>query len=225
MWVKTGMIRNSENSMTIIGVTGITGSGTSTVSAILAERGGYVVHADTLAHETMAKSEPAFAEIVEAFGRDILNEKGEINRRGLGAKVFGNKAELERLEKIVHPRVIERVRTIVGKVAEAGTHTFAVIDAPLLIESGLDEMCDSIWLITASNEVRISRITARDKIEEAAAKRRLQSRKPESTLREHAHIIIENCGSPIALRSKTETALKAMEREIHGWRGMKVLEI
>ncbi|MCL2576949.1 MAG: dephospho-CoA kinase [Defluviitaleaceae bacterium] len=215
----------SENNFPIIGVTGITGSGTSTVSAILAERGGYVAHADKLAHDAMAKTEPAYAEILEAFGQEIVNEKGEINRRVLGARVFGNKEALARLEKIIHPRVIERIHTIVDKIAETGIYTFAVIDAPLLVESGMSTMCDSVWLITAPDETRIARITSRDKIDEIAAKRRLQSRNAEATLREHANIIIENCGSPIALRSKTETALKAMSLKIHGWQGCKVLEI
>jgi len=215
----------SEKNFPIIGVTGITGSGTSTVSAILAERGAYVAHADKLAHDAMAKTEPAYAEIIEAFGNDILNEKGAINRRALGARVFGNNEELARLEKIIHPRVIERTRNIVKKIAETGIYTFAVIDAPLLIESGMNTMCDSIWLITASDETRISRITRRDKIDEKAVKRRLQSRNSEESLREHANIIINNCGSPIALRSKTETALKAMSLKIHGWKDCKVLEI
>ncbi|MCL2224143.1 MAG: dephospho-CoA kinase [Defluviitaleaceae bacterium] len=214
-----------SNNFPTIGVTGITGSGTSTVSAMLAERGAYVAHADKLAHDAMSKTEPAFKEIIETFGREILTDKGEINRRALGARVFGNKEDMARLEKIIHPRVIERTRAIVKKLSDMEEYTFVVIDAPLLIESGMATMCDSIWLITAPNDLRIARITARDKIDENAAKRRLQSRNPESTLREHAHIIIENDGSPIALRSKTETALKGMKLRIHGWEGCKVLEI
>ncbi|MCL2050035.1 MAG: dephospho-CoA kinase [Defluviitaleaceae bacterium] len=214
-----------QNNFPTIGLTGITGSGTSTASAILAERGGFVLHADKIAHDVMGKKNTAYSEICEAFGSDILTPDGEINRRILGARVFNNKQELEKLEKIIHPRVIERTRKIIAKVAEMGTHTFMVIDAPLLVESGMDTMCDSVWLITAPNDLRITRITARDDIDENSAKRRLDSRNGDLKLRERANIIIENNGSAIALRSKIETALKAMELKIHGWQGMRVLEI
>jgi dephospho-CoA kinase len=214
-----------QNNLPTIGVTGITGSGTSTVSAILAERGGFVVQADKLAHDAMKKKSPAFKELIEAFGEEILSEDGEINRRVLGAKVFGDKKELARLEKIIHPRVIERTRKIIAKVSEMSVYSFMVIDAPLLIESGMNKICDSTWLIVAPDELRIARVTARDKIDEATAKRRLESRNGDAALREHANMIIENNGSAIALRSKVETALKAMELKIHGWQGMKVLEI
>ncbi|MCL2457012.1 MAG: dephospho-CoA kinase [Defluviitaleaceae bacterium] len=214
-----------QNNFPTIGVTGITGSGTSTVSAILAERGGFVVQADKLAHDAMKKTSQAHKEILDAFGDEILSENGEINRRMLGAKVFGNKNERERLEKIIHPRVIERTKKIIEKISATSAHSFVVIDAPLLIESGMNTICDSTWLITAPDELRIARITARDKIDEAAAKRRLESRNGDDALRTHANMIIENNGSAIALRSKIETALKAMELKIHGWSGMKVLEI
>jgi len=214
-----------QNKLPTIGVTGITGSGTSTVSAILAERGGFVVQADKLAHDAMCKNEPAHAEIVEIFGKEILNANGEISRRILGAKVFESKTELAKLEKIIHPRVIERTRIIIDKIADLGSHTFVVIDAPLLIESGMDTMCDSIWLITAPDDLRITRITARDSIDENSAKRRLQSRNGDYALREKANIILENNGSAIALRSKIETILKAMSLKIHGWKDSKVLEI
>ncbi|MCL2388100.1 MAG: dephospho-CoA kinase [Defluviitaleaceae bacterium] len=214
-----------QNKITTIGVTGITGSGTSTVSSILAERGGFVTHADKLAHEAMHKTEPAFAEIIQIFGKDILTASGEINRRALGAKVFGNKEDLAKLEKIIHPRVIQRTRTIFDKIADHGAHTFAVIDAPLLIESGLNSMCDSIWLITAPDDQRISRITTRDKIDESTAKRRLSSRSGDETLKKQANIIIQNNGSLIALRSKIETVLKAMSLKKHGFEGLEILEI
>lgn len=215
----------SKSEFPVIGVTGITGSGTSTVCAILADRGGYVAHADGIAHAAMAKNEPAYTEIVSAFGRKILGESGEINRRVLATRVFGNKADLTRLEQIIHPRVIERTRDLFEKAAKTGAHTFAVIDAPLLIESGMSKMCDSIWLITAHDETRLARIMARDNIDEPAATRRLKARNPESTLREHANIIIENNAGTVGLRSKIETALKAMQLNIHGWAGCKVLEI
>ncbi|MCL1862741.1 MAG: dephospho-CoA kinase [Defluviitaleaceae bacterium] len=214
-----------QNNFPTIGVTGITGSGTSTVSAILEERGGYIIEADKLAHDTMSKNKPAYAAIVDHFGKDILNANSEINRRALGKKVFGNKTEMAELEKIIHPAVIEKTRELVDTLAENNNYTFAIIDAPLLVESGMSTLCDSIWLITAPDEIRIQRVTARDGIDENTAKRRLQSRKGDAHLRQHANITIENDGSAIALRSKVEIALKAMSLNRNGWHDMEVLEL
>ena len=213
------------SSLPIIGLTGITGSGTSTVAGILAHHGGFVCHADKLAHEVMVSSGTAYGEIVNAFGNDVLNANGEISRRALGAKVFGNREKLAKLEKIIHPLVIIRIKELIAEVSYMARYTFAVIDAPLLIESGLEGMCDSCWLITAPNNIRLERIMTRDDLDADAATRRLKSRAGDDALRPYANIIIENGGSEVALRSKTLMALKALKNGRHGWRGMEVLEI
>jgi dephospho-CoA kinase len=173
----------------------------------------------------MEKKEPAYTEIIAAFGREILAENGEINRRALGEKIFSDPNERSKLEQIIHPRVIKKIRSILEINLDNSGHTFLVIDAPLLIESGINEICDSIWLITAPDELRVARITARDNIDEPTAKRRLQSRKGDNFLREKSNIIINNNSSAIALRSKIETALKAMSLKIHGWKDSKIFEI
>ncbi|MCL2216703.1 MAG: dephospho-CoA kinase [Defluviitaleaceae bacterium] len=180
--------------LAIIGVTGISGSGTSTVAQILAEQGGFVIHADKLAHEIMCESGPAFNEIVRAFGAEVLNTDGKIDRQALGAMVFGteNKEKLSILEKILHPRVESEIIALIEESAATGEYSFAVIDAPLLIESGLNNLCDACWLVTAPENTRLARIMARDSISREAALRRLQSRPGDETLRPYADAIIEN---------------------------------
>jgi len=193
----------------IIGVTGITGSGTSTVADILAENGGFVCRADAIAHELMRKGEPAHGEIVDTFGTEILDENGEINRRVLGARVFGeNKDALTKLEAIIHPRVIEQTRAFIA--AASGEYSFAVIDAPLLIESGMNKMCDTCWLVTAPDDVRLERIIARDGISREAAERRLKSRSGDDALRSYADFIIENDGDIPTLREKIVAKLELL---------------
>jgi len=173
----------------VIGVTGITGSGTSTVSSILANLGGFIINADKIAHEVMRKGGAAYDKIIETFGINIITPVGEIDRKKLGTIVFNNPEKLAALESIIHPQVILKTREL---LAEAENHPFAVIDAPLLIESGMHEMCTSVWLVTTPDDVRLARIMARDGIDLETATRRLKSRAGDDTLRPYAHVVIKN---------------------------------
>ena len=174
-----------------IGITGITGSGTSTAAGILKEQGGFVISADKLAHDAIKIGREAYKKIVEVFGASVLMLDGEINRKALGALVFGDENNKKRalLESIIHPIVLAEVRTLV----KSHKNSFVVIDAPLLIESGLYIDCDEVWLITASDSLRITRIVKRDGIDIQAAERRLKSRQEEE-LAKHATAIIKNNG-------------------------------
>jgi len=170
----------------IIGVTGLSGSGTSTVASILEEMGGLVISADQLAHQTMAEPETQ-EKIIAAFGT--------ADRKKLGEIVFRDPAKLVELEKIIHPRVIAEVERLLP-----AAENFTVIDAPLLVESGLHKLCDMVLLVTAPYETCIKRIQARDGINANAAARRLASRKGEDFLRPFATYVIENNGDLEKLR-------------------------
>jgi len=198
----------------VIGITGISGSGTSTVAKILEEQGGFIIQADKLAHAAMRKGGAAFSKIIKTFGEGILGEDGEINRRTLGALVFGeeNKAKLEALEQIIHPHVISEIQSFVKKTKSSDKYDFAVIDAPLLIESGLNKLCTSCWLITAPENIRLERIMTRDKIDPETAKRRLQSRPGDETLRPYVDVIIENNSDLQALRQLIQNAKHSPQR-------------
>ena len=189
-----------------IGITGISGSGTSSAAKILAEAGGFIVSADMLVHTMMLKGQPAYEEILACFGTSVIGMDDEIDRKSLGALVFGDTARLAALESIIHPRVITETRI---KIAQTKA-PFAVIDAPLLIESGMHILCDSTWLITAKQDIRINRIIARDGLIRETAVRRLASRKGDDTLRPYADIIIENDGGLDTLRDKTLASLSGM---------------
>ena len=184
-----------QNKPTVIGITGITGSGTSTVAKIIAGETGLVINADQLVHDLMKKNNPAFAKIVAAFGESILSTDpetlGEINRRALGAIVFSNPAEMARLENILHPLVINHINEII----ESSSRSIIVIDAPMLVESGLNTICHKVYLVVADDLTRINRIVKRDGITPAAAEARLRSRKGDNFLIPHADIIINNNGT------------------------------
>ncbi|MCL2378076.1 MAG: dephospho-CoA kinase [Defluviitaleaceae bacterium] len=194
--------------MKIIGITGISGSGKTTVTRMLAKMGGYTIEADPLAHRVIRKGQPAHKEIVTAFGTDILDNEGEINRPALGKLVFGNKKKLTKLESIIHPKVIALTTALIAHARITGKHKFAVIDAALLIEAKMHKTCHSCWLITASHDIRLERIMARDNITKEAAEKRLASRAGDETLKPHATTIIQNNEGLAELKNQVKSALK-----------------
>jgi len=197
--------------MIVIGVTGISGSGKTVVTRMLAEMGGYAIETDPMAHGLMRKGCQAFYEIVDAFGVDILDANGRIHRPALGAMVFRDKTKLALLESIIHPKVAFETTTLLRQAEFAGTYNFAIIDAPLLIEAGMHKMCDSCWLITANHETRLSRIIARDEIPTEAAEKRLSSRPGDEALKPYAHIVIENnTDNLVELKAKVTKALQSV---------------
>lgn len=200
--------------MKILGVTGISGSGTSTVADILSERGGVLISADDLAHEAIGQGKEAYHEILREFGKGggeapLLTPDGEINRKALGALAFGRPDVLARLEAIIHPQVWNDTEILLQN-ARSQNAPFAVIDAPLLIEAGMHELCDTVILVTASDTRRAERIMERDGITIEAAVRRLASRAADEVRMPYAHIVIENDGDIVQLRQRTAEAMQQL---------------
>ena len=196
-----------QSKLRVIGITGITGSGASTAAGILKDFGGFVISADCLAHDAIKKGQEAYKKIIETFGESIQMPGGEINRKALGALVFGVENEKSRacLESIIHPVVMAKISELVNDCK----NPFAVIDAPLLIESGLHKECDEVWLVTASDEVRVSRLMGRDGIGKTAATKRLSSRQNEENLKIHADLVIVNNEGIPALRKQVSKLIRA----------------
>src|SRR5262249_4900451 len=119
-----------------IGLTGGIATGKSYVLSVLSELGCDVIDADTIAHLAIEQGRPAYFDIIDHFGRDILNEDGSINRAALGAVVFTNKSARERLNEIVHPRVYEAQVEWFEEIARRAPDTIGVVDAALMIETG-----------------------------------------------------------------------------------------
>ena len=194
----------TQNKKPVIGITGITGSGASTVAELLGEYGGMVISADRFVHDSMKKGQAAYAEIVGAFGASVLQSDGEIDRKALGAIVFGdeNRENRKKLEAIVHPAVLAKIREAVLQ-SDCG---FAVIDAPLLIESGLHLECDQVWFVIANEETSLRRTMERDGIDRQAAEKRRKSRQDESELAKYADTVIANNGDLDDLREQVKQA-------------------
>ena len=141
----------------VIGLTGGIGAGKSTILNILKKEFGFtVIETDRIAHELMEKGQPVYEEITACFGREILDEKQQIDRRKLGAIVFEQKKMLKKLNEIVHPEVIlEMKKRIATKSPEQGRF---VIESALLFESGCQKLCDSVWYVDTKESIRRERL-------------------------------------------------------------------
>lgn len=179
--------------MKIIGLTGGTGSGKGFVSERLKARKAYVIDADAVAHEIIEKGRPAYKEIVDYFGSEILDEDGNILRRKLGNIVFSDKDKLAFLNSCTHKYINMEIMRIIEEVKpQTNVYSAIIIDAPLLAEAGLVDICDDIWVVYADSEVRVKRIMERDSISEEQARNRIASQRSWEEYKELGAVIIDN---------------------------------
>ena len=177
-----------------VGLTGGVASGKSTVSLLLAELGAIVIDADVLAREVVAPGTAGLAEIVEAFGPDVLTAEGELDRPAVGAIVFADEAKRRALEAIIHPRVRERGRELEAAAPEGSV---VVHDIPLLVETGQPSHFDAVVVVDVPVEVQLQRmIDLRGMTREEAEARIAAQATREDRLAAATHVI-DNTG-PLA---------------------------
>ena len=146
--------------MYVIGLTGGIGSGKSTVAQMLERMGAALLSADTVGHEVYLPGQPAWQEVVDAFGRQIVAEDGTIDRKRLGAIVFSDPEQLRRLNAITHLRMKEMMRAKLEAQRARGTQV-AVLEAALLLDAGWDDLADEVWVTVAPPEVAAARTAKR----------------------------------------------------------------
>lgn len=177
--------------MKIIGLTGGTGSGKSVVSKILDKKGAYIIDADAIGHDIILRGKPAYNELIEYFGREILDSNGEIARKELGAIVFKEKEKLVFLNACTHKYIFIEIENRL-KQAQNENREVTVIDAPLLLEGDFKTLCNEIWVVYAKEEVRLERIMTRDKIDEEHGKKRIAAQPTWEEYKRYADVIIDN---------------------------------
>ncbi len=184
--------------MVLIGLTGGIGSGKSTVAALLAERGALVIDADAVARELQQPGTEVFAAIVERFGPGILAGDGTLDRPALADVVFSDAGARSDLEAIVHPAVGAEMARRLG--TEQGTDHLVVLDVPLLVESGRDDMA-AVVVVDVEPEVAVERLVGRG-MRERDARARMASQVSREDRLAKADIVIDNSGSMAALAER-----------------------
>jgi dephospho-CoA kinase len=172
----------TQNRAMILGITGNSGGGKTTVGQFLSVLGGFVLDADKHSREALLQGNPAYHEAVKMFGKGILNEDERIDRKKLARIVFSDAEKKKALEGIIHPQVSKEMQELTQSVSEDGHFRFAVWDAPLLIEAGMLKYCDCLFIVRAPFEAKIGRICARDRISREHAMLRLKAQPSEDEL-------------------------------------------
>ena len=186
--------------MIVIGITGQSGSGKGEVAKILAGYGFTVLDADAIYHKLISPPSACLDELVLNFGKDILTAGGLLNRKTLGDRVFGkeNADRLLLLNSITHKHVCREIRRCLSSLRAMGCE-LALIDAPLLLEAGLQNDCDFTVAVVSDREIRVERIMKRDSISRERAESRVDSQKPPEFYIEKTDITLENNGDIPAL--------------------------
>ena len=177
--------------MTVIGVTGKTGSGKSSVCLELKKLGAYIIDTDVIARKIVEKDTPALKQLAEHFGDVILNDDGSLNRKALATLAFSSKEETEKLNGITHPYIAKEVEKEIAFAKENGFE-YCIVDAAALIESDCKDFCDIIAVVCAREKIRLKRIIERDGIDEKSAKLRISAQKSDEYYFKNADIIIMN---------------------------------
>ena len=177
----------------VIGLTGMTGAGKSTVAEILKKHGAVVVDADRAARDIITLPE-IINRLCEAFTIDILTEIGQINRSELAKHAFINKESAQILSNITHPRIIEECQRQIEEYKKQNI-PLILLDAPLLYQSGTETMCDKVIFVKTNRQIQLARIIRRDGLTQAQAEARIAVQGNMARYEKKANYVIENNGS------------------------------
>lgn len=216
-----------ENFMLKVGLTGGIASGKSVVGEMFVALGADLVQADRIAHELMRPGQPVYNEVVRHFGGSILNPDLSVNRSKLAEAAFGSSAtssagsripsRVEELNRIVHPAVIRSQEEWMEEMGSQDPNAVAIVEAALILEAGAAKRFDRLVVVTCSDEQRVARFAARQKLSlEAAGKevaRRMAAQLPEAYKMKAADFVIDNSGSLDQTRKQVEQVWKQLSEE------------
>ena len=177
------------------GLTGGIASGKTSVAAMLRELGAYIVDADKIGHEMLLSTSPAFPELVAAFGRGILDSTGRVDRSKLGPLVFAEPAKLQQLNRIVHPRIIERIGWLTAEQHNKNPEAVVVVDAALIYETGIPGRFLKTIVAWCRPEQQVERLIAKTGLSREEAENRIASQMPAEEKRRRADFVIDCSGS------------------------------
>ena len=175
----------------VIGVTGNSGSGKSEISKILSNKiNAKIIDADKVVKELYTPGQEYYNKILELFGNKVLEKNNKLNRNKIAEIIYNNESEREKLNNLTHKYVVDEIKKRVKKEKNINI----IIDAPLLFESKLDEICDITVAVLAEKSLKINRICTRDNIEQKIAISRLAIQKEDSYYQKKADYIVTNNG-------------------------------
>ncbi len=193
----------------IIGLTGQTGSGKSTVAKLFSALGFAWIEADQIARQCMLPHTDCLRAVVKAFGEHILLPDGTLHRHALGDLVFSDPEQLALLNRITHPHIVATIQERITQLQQEG-NTAILLDAPQLFESGANLLCDRIVAVIAPEKLRLARIIERDAITREQAITRSHAQYSEEFFKENADYCITNIGSLDELSTQVQSVIASI---------------
>jgi dephospho-CoA kinase len=198
------------------GLTGGVACGKSTVARFFGDLGAQIIDADAVGHELIAPASPAYREILQHFGEDILDPAGAIDRKKLGARVFQDPPQLRRLNALLHPRIIARVDELARAHHLRDPHAVVIVDAALIFESGIGGDLAKVIVAWCRPEQQVERLMAKMGIPREEAERRIRSQMPVEEKRRRADYLIDCSGTLEQSRTQVEALYPELQRMVEG---------
>ena len=196
--------------MFVIGLTGGIGTGKTSVSNILSSLGASMINADKIGHKIYEPNSEGWMEVVNAFGKEILNENQEIDRKKLGSIVFKDKKYLDQVNSITHPRIYSEIESELQTLTNNNV-TVSVVEAALLIEAKWTSLADQVWVTVSNENIIYKRLEKRDGLNIEAIKARISSQMSTKEKLKFADVIIKN-----------DSSIKDLEKEVqYYWKKIK----
>jgi dephospho-CoA kinase len=196
--------------MRVLGLTGGIGSGKSTVASMFSELGAEVIDADELARAVVEPGQPALAEIIQAFGADMLRPDGSLDRGRLAAIVFADPAARTRLNAITHPRIRERMQAEIDR--RQGRRGLLILDIPLLYENARMDAAEKVIVVWVDPQTQLQRLTEREGMTADTAKRRIAAQLPLDEKKALGDHVIDNTGSMAQTRSQVDALYRQFSK-------------
>jgi dephospho-CoA kinase len=197
--------------MLLVGLTGGLGAGKSTVARLLADRGAVLVDADELARRALEQGSRAYRQVCDLFGDEVVTASGELDRAAIAATVFSDPERRRALESIVHPEVFRMLAETVE--ARRGTDDIIVFDAPLIVETGFQDACDVVVVVTAPVEDRVARAAQDRGMTADQARARIGAQIGDAEREAVADVIIRNDGDVARLEARVDDLWERLRAE------------
>lgn len=189
--------------MKIIGLTGGIATGKSIVSSVFKELGAIILDADVIARLVVLSHQPAWEDIVEYFGPEVVNEDESLDRAKIGEIVYNNPDSLKELNRFTHPRIMQYYKDELRRIKLEQPDAIVVLEVPLLYETNMDKLCQQVVVICVDRETQIKRLMKRDKMSYEDAVRRIDAQMPMEEKVRRADFVIDNRGSIVETKEKS----------------------
>lgn len=196
--------------MVVVGLTGGIASGKSVVSNMLRDLGATIIDADEISRDVMIPHSKCWEEVVAAYGSECLLDDLTIDRKALARLVFRDSEQIQQFNRIVHPYIQQRIEDIIDDIKHTDPHALVIIDAALLVETGLYKRYDKLIVVSVSKETQLKRLMIRDAMSREEAESRMDRQLPLSEKLNVADYIIENEGSFTQTREAVEKVYQAL---------------